>query len=415
MGGSRWRRRLLLFAVSAVGGAAWVYLLVVIVMLALWPEPRFVARMVFWGDSDVWDHDKFPARAVASAPPAFRFRRAVDEAAVAARFAGATYRHHRQPRTLGDLGEFLAATQTTAFIVIQDDAVLYERYPNGFARESINTSFSVAKSFTSALVGMAIDDGRLRLDDPVTRYVPELLARGGDRLTIRHLLLMQTGVRYREKGWAGFSDDSWTYYAPDLRRLALGVTIEPERIGARFAYNNFHPLLLGLVLERATGQRVATLLQERIWKPLGMEFPASWSLDSAASGFEKMESGINARSIDFAKLGRLFLEDGAWNGRRIVSRAWVRASTSPPPAPRAADYYSERAHWAVFDRSDAYYKYLWWGYDRGGGDYDFFASGNHGQIVYVSPRRRLVIVRNGVERGPIDVWAELFFSAAARF
>lgn len=128
---------------------------------------------------------------------------------------------------------------------------------------------------------------------------------------------MSSGLRYEEQG-TPWSDDTETYYAPDLRKLALTDTEIVGPPGEQWHYNNFNPLLLGMILERATSQHVAEYMQTRLWRPLGAEADASWSLDSEASAFEKMESGINARAIDFAKLGSLYLHEGKWNGRRVL-------------------------------------------------------------------------------------------------
>jgi CubicO group peptidase (beta-lactamase class C family) len=196
--------------------------------------------------------------------------------------------------------KFLVSTGTTAFIIIKDDTVLYEKYFNGYQRDSIGTSFSMAKSITSALIGVAIDEGLIAsVDDPITRYIPELKEKDFrfDNITIKNLLTMSSGLRYVEEGLP-WSDDTRTYYDTNLRSLALSSKIE-EAPGKRFHYNNYNPLLLGMILERVTHKPVSQYLEDKIWKPLGMDAPASWSLDSDASGFEKMESGINARAIDF--------------------------------------------------------------------------------------------------------------------
>lgn len=113
--------------------------------------------------------------------------------------------------------------------------------------------------------------------------------------------------------------------------------------------------------------------------------PASWSLDSEASGFEKMESGINARAVDYVRFGLVFLHDGFWNGAQILPKDWVRESTTPDCA------------WSValVPGLDSYYKYHSWGIRNGDGTYDFFALGKYDQIVYVAPRRRMVVVRLG--------------------
>ena len=142
---------------------------------------------------------------------------------------------------------------------------------------------------------------------------------------------MASGIRYEERGMP-WSDDALTYYGTDLRAAAVSSTITgpPGRV---FHYNNFHPLLLGLVLERTTGVPVSNYLQERLWKRLGMEAPASWSLDSERSGFEKLESGLNARAIDFAKFGRLYLNRGHWEGEQsFLPAGWTRLN--PPRCKR---------------------------------------------------------------------------------
>ncbi len=233
------------------------------------------------------------------------------------------------PGDYEDLESFLRSTETTAFLVVKDDDLLYEHYFNGYDHGSTQTSFSVAKSFASALVGIAVEDGTIALDDPITDYLPELKERDArfDKITIRHLVSMSSGLRYEEQG-TPWSDDTETYYAPDLRQLALSDSEIVGPPGERWHYNNFNPLVMGMILERATSQHVAEFMEARLWQPLGAEADASWSLDSVASGFEKMESGINARAIDFAKLGSLYLHGGEWNGRRILPTSWVRESTS---------------------------------------------------------------------------------------
>jgi CubicO group peptidase (beta-lactamase class C family) len=232
--------------------------------------------------------------------------------------------------THASFNELLVSTQTTAFLIIKDGQLIYENYFNGYKRDSINTSFSVAKSFISALVGIAIDEGLINsVDDSITKYIPELKYKDSrySAIAIKNLLSMASGLRYVEEK-TPFGDDAKTYYDPNLRAVVLSAVIEEEP-GKTFHYNNYNYLLLGIILERATGMPVAKYMEERPWKPLGTEAPASWSLDSKASGFEKMESGINARAIDFAKFGELYLNNGSnWNGQQIISEKWVKTSTN---------------------------------------------------------------------------------------
>jgi CubicO group peptidase (beta-lactamase class C family) len=305
---------------------------------------------------------------------------------------------------VGDLESLLTDTGTQAFIVIKDDAVIYEHYFSGAQRDTLVTSYSVAKSFDTALLGIAIQEGYIQsVNDPITDYLPELLARnqqfGG--ITIRNLLQMASGIRFDDERFFMSGDDSLTYSYPDLRELALTKT-EIVTPPGEFHYNPYNPILLGLILERTTGRTVTQYLQEKIWSPLAMEFPGSWSLDSKSSGFEKMESGLNARAIDFAKFGRLYLNNGAWNGQQIVPTAWVADSTRPDQGISVDD--------------QTYYGYMWWGLYREQGGYDYFALGDKGQFIYISPARNLIIVRNGERyglEGGAMAWANIFYQFAS--
>jgi len=381
---------------------------VLLLVSCLFYPPAYVYRLIRWGPSDVNDYRRFPAQELETGPADFVFRRSLDEAKVASLFEA-------QPE-VDRLDEFLASQHTQAFLVIQDDAILYEKYFGGAARDSIVTSFSVAKSFVSALVGIAIDEGKIAgVREPITVYLPELLERDPrfSRITIRDLLRMSSGIRYVEFPFL-WGDDAKTYYYPDIRTLALGHTRVEGQPGAAFLYNNYHPPLLGLILERATGVPVAEYLQEKIWKPIGMEYPGSWTLDSTATGFPKMESGINARAVDFARFGRLYLNGGAWEGRRIVSAAWVADSTGMETAPDRGSYYPDQLD---LPSAELRYGYMWWVICRGENDCDFAAEGRFGQIIYVSPRSNLVIVKNGSGYGDLTwhQWDDLFSRVAAAF
>lgn len=340
------------------------------------------SRALIWVDADVDDYRRFPSRQIAAPADPYIYKE------------GPGYPSGLPDNVVlpGDhtvLESFLRSTETTAFIVVKSDGLLYENYFNGYNHGSTQTSFSVAKSFASALVGIAVDDGVIALDDPITDHIPELRERGAgfERITVRHLISMSSGLRYEEQG-TPWSDDTETYYNPDLRKLAFTDTEVVGPPGGRWHYNNFNPLLMGMILERTTSQHVAEFMEAHLWQPLGAEAGGSWSLDSESSGFEKMESGINARAIDFAKLGSLYLHEGDWNGERILPASWVREST------------------AVSDEHDpsAAYGYWWWTYrDDELGDY-FAARGNKGQFIVVIPERDLVVVRHGRDFGGVEDW-----------
>ncbi len=367
--------------------------------------PEYVVRVLRWGNADVYDYRKFPERKLETTPHTFHFVKGPDESRVRALFQTIS--------RMEDLDAFLAANRTQAFIVIQDDGILYEHYFNGAQRDTIVTSFSVAKSFTSALIGIAIAEGYIHnVHDPITRYLPELIGRDPrfSNITIRNLLMMVSGIKYVESPFFT-GDNAKTYYYPNLRQLALQHTQIVDPPGKHFLYNNYHPLLLGMILERATGTTVANYLQEKIWKPIGMEFGGSWSLDSAASGFEKMESGINGRAIDFAKFGRLYLRNGNWQGRQVIPASWVAESTREDPSIDPATYYAKKG--ILSSPGNHYYKYMWWGKRRSNGQYDFCALGNHGQFIYLSPHKNLIITRNGERYGLEPAkWIDMFYRFA---
>ena len=322
-----------------------------------------------WRESDVGDQHRFPARQIPAGARASPLP-AGPEADLALGGEEA------------DLDTFLRETDTLAFLVVHDDGVVYERYFDGATRESLQTSFSVAKSFVSTLVGIAIDEGLIEsVDDPMTDYLPELAASDPRfrQITLRHLLTMSSGIRYREGGFPSLGDDTYTYYGVDLRDVALNRVRIDGPPGVAWQYNNYHPLLLGLVLERATGTSVSDYMARKLWQPLGAEADATWNLDSERSGFEKLESGVNARRVDYARFGQLFLHKGEWHGRRILSEDWVRAATGAESTTDSAYYHG--------------YRYFWWlDVERPG---RFYAMGKYGQYIYVAPDANTVVVRLG--------------------
>ncbi len=382
-------------------------------MVAILVYPyEYVLRVLVWQKSDLGDYlNNFPSRELEAPANTFFFDKAPNEELVTVKF--------RSLLNVEDFESFLEKENTQAFIVIQDDAILYEKYFNGTQRDSLLTSFSVAKSFVSALVGIAIADGYIQsVDDPITNYLPELLARDPDfeDITIRHLLMMSSGLDYQDIRWAFLNgDDPLTTYYPDQRKAALEFPQIVNQPGKYFHYNKYHPQLLGLILERTTRTTVTQYMQEKIWDPLGMEFGGSMSLDSEASGFEKMEAGVNARAIDYAKFGRLYLEDGEWEGKQVIPSTWIEESLQVDRESHAAAYYPDEFGQMIYDSLGGYYKYMWYGYFRQGDDFDFAAEGDHGQFIYISPSKSLIIVRNSSAYGDLgsEDWSRLFYQFAS--
>jgi len=281
---------------------------------------------------------------------------------------------------------FLTETDTSALLVLRDGAVLHERYMLTGGPEVRWLSMSVAKSFVSAVLGIAVDEGHIEsIDEPVTRYVPSLAGSAYDGVSIKDVLQMSSGASWNED----YSDPD-----SDINRfgrvLAVGgsleelaATLEPELEPGTFnRYNSIDTSVLGLIVIRATGRSLADYMEEKLWKPLGTESDAFWMVDDA--GVEMAFGGLNATARDYAKLGELYRNGGVWHGQQIVPEAWVTASVTPD-APHLMPGENEASDFPMG------YGYQWWIMDGDEGEYS--AIGVYNQFIYVNPSKRLVIVK----------------------
>lgn len=341
-----------------------------------------LGRFVVYNFADIKDHKKFPSRPLVSNETKFKFH-------------STTKGKYPVELKMGDKSEpipfdkVLEDNKTVAFLIIKNDTIQYEKYFKGYSQESIIPSFSMAKSITSILIGCAIDDGLIRsVDEPITDYVPELKKNGFEKVTIRHLLQMTSGLDFSESYFNPFGEAASFYYGRNLKREISKLKLKGEP-GQQFEYVSGNTQLLGSVLEHALkGKTVTQYFQEKLWTPLEMEYDGSWSIDKKKEGTEKTFCCINARARDFAKIGRLYLNKGNWNGRQIVSEKWVAESTKIDTTDGGVDYY----------------KYQWWLPTTTG---DFMAEGILGQYIYVNPSKNLVIVRMGQNNGKVN-WEDLF-------
>jgi CubicO group peptidase (beta-lactamase class C family) len=306
-----------------------------------------------------------------------------------------------------ELETFLDATETTAFLAVHEGRLVEERYLRGHDRESAQNTFSVSKSVASALVGLAVRDGVVALNAPITLYLPELRERDERfaEISVEHLIDMRSGIRYSSGAPFPFvnADDPLIYYHPNLQSIVLDRTAIASHPGT-FQYNNYNPPLVGLILRRTTGMPAAEYLERELWRPLGSAHAGGWTVDD--HGLERMESGFYARARDLARFGLLYLNRGLAAERRILPEAWVLESTDVPE-PLELDRYDGRS-WG--------YRAGWWIVPRPDGRSDFCAIGRYGQFIYVSPQYDAVFVRTGPGRGSwgdFD-WTELFYFAAER-
>jgi CubicO group peptidase (beta-lactamase class C family) len=353
--------------------------------------PTTVYRTLRYNFSDIDDDRIFPRRILTASPQPFQFREAIKPEVAALTV-------HRGVDKDLELTELLQANQTTAFLVIKDDVIIFEMYDHGYDRAIPSMSFSMAKSVLSLLVGGALDDGLLRsVDQPVTDFVPELGDSGFKEVTLRHLLQMTSGIDYAEND-NPFGLHVRFYYTDHLVEEIVKLSLR-EPPGQRFLYKSSDAYVLTLALHRALGgQSITGYMQARLWHPLGMEYEGAWSLDHDPDGLEKTGCCLTATARDFAKIGRLYLHKGLWEGRRIVSEDWVSLSTKP-----------DLSGGSAWD-----YQRMWWLGAKG--RTDFLAGGHLGQFLYVNPVDKIIVVRLGKSRGGLSraEWAEVFVSLSER-
>jgi CubicO group peptidase (beta-lactamase class C family) len=285
-----------------------------------------------------------------------------------------------------DTASFLALTDTTGLVVIKDDKIVFERYFHGTDAHTRTVAWSVSKSFVSALVGIAINEGRIQsINDPVTRYVPELAGSAYDGVRIKDVLQMSSGARWTEDYSDPHSDVVRFGHAVAFGGSldAFAGTLPREHVpGTYLRYNTMDTQVLGMVLRRATGMSLSAYLSTRLWKPLGMQDDGYFLIDRR--GVEFAAGGLNATLRDYARLGLLYAHFGNWQGTQIIPQEWVRASITPDapqlmPGRRA----SSTEIWG--------YGYQWWVPDLRG---DYLAVGIFNQFVYVNPAQRLVIAKS---------------------
>lgn len=328
----------------------------------------------------------FPAHKVAHGAQVRALGRASAEPAIFWRFLG--------QGEVRNLDFFLEHSRTTGLLILQGDTILVERYQYGRNDRHRLTSWSMAKTVTSMLVGIAIAEGRIRsVDDPAERYVPGLAGTEYGRTSLRHLLQMSSGVKFVEQ-YSGNDDVTELSRHSFLRAKPGGLeAVRPfnERAvppGTRFSYASVETQVLGLVLSHAVGRPVAAYLEEKIWQPIGAEADATWLVDDA--GQESTYCCLNAVLRDWGRLGLLLAHDGRWRGRQVIPAEWLQAATTAGAQP---PHLQPRVATGFFG-----YGYQTWILP---GERRMFALlGVRGQVIYVDPASRLIMVHTAVRRQP---------------
>ena len=310
-----------------------------------------------------------------------------------------TQEKYCQNITLADALDSKSKTQ--GVLIIQNDSIVYEKYWGDISSDRLATVFSVSKSITSLMCGIAVDDGYIHsIDDAVTDYLPELKKKDPmwQRLTIRHLLDMQSGLDFDDAYYLNLKylkrliAITRLNYGHHVMRQIRGLKFRCEP-GTQYRYESMTSQILGVVIERASKKRFVDYLSEKVWKPLQMESPALINIDSRRHRVPHTFGGITLTMKDLAKIGRLYLNRGVWNGQRIVSEEWIRLSTEYDTSNKGYhfNWYNSSSYGAKKPQSPGYY-----------------ALGICAQVLYVNPFKNLIMVRVGEDNiNPVFV-PELF-------
>lgn len=277
------------------------------------------------------------------------------------------------------------ARDVTALIVLKDGKIVHESYYKGTEPDDLRISWSVAKSYLSALVGVLLEDGTIAsIDDPVVQYAPTLKGGAYDGASIRNVLNMASGVTF---------DEDYLDQSSDINRMgrvlalggsmddfASGLTETFAPVGEGWKYVSIDTHILSMVVRGATARPIAELLSEKIIAPMGLEREPYYLTDGFGTAF--VLGGLNLTTRDYARMGQMYLQNGEFNGSQIVPAAWVATSTSPS-APTA--------------EGEIGYGYQWW-VPKGAIAGEFMARGIYGQYVYVNRAKGVVIATNAADR-----------------
>lgn len=280
-----------------------------------------------------------------------------------------------------EVQDWITDRSITALVILKDGQIVHESYHRGTGPDDLRISWSMAKSFLSALFGIVHAEGKIGLDDPVTQYVPELAGTAYDGTTVRHILTMSSGVAFDEDYM-----DFWSDINRMGRVLALGQSMDGFAAslktrdadpGTRFHYVSVDTHVLGMIIRGATGEDIPDLLERHILGPMGFEKAPYYLTDGYGVSF--VLGGLNVTTRDYARFGQMIAQGGQWQGRQIVPRDWIDQSTTPS-APGGAGY-----------------GFQWWIPD-GAGPGEVTAQGIYGQYIWIDRSRNVVIAVNAADR-----------------
>ena len=274
---------------------------------------------------------------------------------------------------------------TVAYVVIKNDSIIFEEYWNGYSADSSSNSFSMAKSWISTLVGIAIKEGKIEsINQKACDFLPEFCEGDNSKITIKHLLTMSSGLDWDEDYHDPLGQTAEAYFAPNLKKQMMRLKAV-ETPGEIFKYHSSCSQLLAFIVESATGKSVNEYTSEKLWKPMGAKHPALWNTDTKR-GDEKAFCCINSNARDFARLGKLYMNQGNWNGTQLLDSNYVKEATS------VSNLLDEDGN------KNVNYGYQFWIANRKGLDV-YYTRGLWGQYVICIPEKDMIIVRLGRNYG----------------
>ena len=273
--------------------------------------------------------------------------------------------------------EFLKQTDTNAFIVLRNGVMTFEWYKDGVSQQTQLPSYSVAKTMTSIMIGQLVSQGKIKESDKFVDYFPDLKNGSSfDLVTIKQLLDMQAGVGVSDNypsgpsGWGVaiaqmYATTDLDWFLKNNRKMAFEPGTESE-------YRSVDTQMLGMIIKKVTGKKIADYFSQNVWQIVGAKYPATWNVDRVG-GTEKTFCCFNASGIDYARIGMLFLNGGYAGPNKVIDKAWLKRMTIPV---------------TTLDRNWGYAAQLWHPYPN-----IYMAMGLHGQFIFINPETRTVIVK----------------------
>lgn len=356
----------------------------VLVAVAFLVMPVYVREALIYWYPDISDTYLFPSHTVTKADSCWDWAKAEN--------------YNRYEMTPEE-NTYLDRFGTVSFLVIQNDSILYEEYRDGWTPETLSNIFSATKSIVGLLIGIAHEEGYIEsLDDKVSKYLPEFGKDGRDKITVRNLLTMSSGLNWDEAYTSLFSKTTEAYYGDNIRGLVMGLEAVEEP-GKQFSYKSGDTQVLAFLLEAALNKKqgernimtISDYAQQKLWQPMQACNDALWNLDKKG-GDEKSYCCFNTTGRDVARFARLMLHRGNWNGKQLVSEEYMREATSP------ASYLRNQFNDGALD----YYGFQIWILNHKNMQIPYF-RGLGGQYIFAIPEKNAIVVRLGHKKNNVSV------------